>query len=977
MDDAEIYDSLVRYQQLDRRYEEALTKYREVRPPRERWERPASQGTSAPDMAGWDEGERTLQGGIESRSAELAALQDRRVGIYNRRLELMEDLEGKGDALRQRRRERYGLLLRQAQDSQGIDQAQVHDAESRASGAWLVYDRAYEGLSDKDEQWRAAEEGLVEQSRDLAGTISSLRNEQAGLRAYREWREAQPEGTPLGVSPAEDGNGGTSYRLNFKGGDGVELEGYAPGDSAVRVEHGGYSYNLTLDQQGRVTSGSRVLLRQEPTLKTPQEPTLKTPGEFTVTYDQAEYDAYRATLPEEARAEADAAWEKVVTAQTQEEYDAANAEYDALTGRLAAGLPPAPAAEGEGIGDQAVPPSGGAGPLYDDLQSAKGDRDRAAGLTFGSGAEAEQWLEIEDSSGLVHFIPLGSNPGGMDSAIARYADEAAKGRFIEITHDGRRYAILQKEGETSEEAVERFAFSAPKTSLGIDGDGRLVSYRSSDVGSQAFLLKDTSPISRSEAIDADRLKERERLGLSNYGRVLPSSDEAWRLFRDLDTAYVHGRVNTGMSFGAGADIEQWSEIEDSSGRIHFIPIDTRRPTLDDSIKAYANEAVQGQIIEITHEGRRYAILQREGETREEAIENFAYSAPVKSRGIDADGRLVKYASSQVGHQAVLMEDDYQGSRDQAIAADMISEGERLGVDTTHHAKFLAGGAVPPSGDAGPAAVPESGNAVEPATVPAFTETTVDVNQAASSPNIEAVYNNAVSKNPALAEKISLPRFVELMEQLRTPDPAQDGQGFYDPATGERTASYAGLVQRQEARRELKLAGLLPEEDVINQWIAAGARETTPGTPGEFTVTYDQAEYDAYRASLPEEARAEVDAALEKAVAAQTPEEYDAAKAEYDALTDRLDRDTVTPTPNWDGLGTHLQRIQGTHAIIRGLANGEMTLDDIPPQDRSRYESYVSFYEYTGRCPRSTKRWTRRPSTRRRCATTGANMATWA
>ncbi len=82
-------------------------------------------------------------------------------------------------------------------------------------------------------------------------------------------------------------------------------------------------------------------------------------------------------------------------------------------------------------------------------------------------------------------------------------------------------------------------------------------------------------------------------------------------------------------------------------------------------------------------------------------------------------------------------------------------------------------------------------------------------------------------------EMSPEQFVALMDQLKTPDPVQRDGRFYDPETGRPAASYAGLIERQEARRALTLAGVLPDDDTIEQW-----GQASDGTG--FTMTEDVA-----------------------------------------------------------------------------------------------------------------------------------------
>ena len=101
-----------------------------------------------------------------------------------------------------------------------------------------------------------------------------------------------------------------------------------------------------------------------------------------------------------------------------------------------------------------------------------------------------------------------------------------------------------------------------------------------------------------------------------------------------------------------------------------------------------------EVIEFEDDGKHYAIVQRPGETREQAIERFVQQEVIRGSGIDADGQLVSYSSSAVGRQAFLLEEGED--RYEAIARDVAEEKRRRGMKLDPNDLYALGEGPDPS-----------------------------------------------------------------------------------------------------------------------------------------------------------------------------------------------------------------------------------------------------------------------------------------
>ena len=331
-----------------------------------------------------------------------------------------------------------------------------------------------------------------------------------------------------------------------------------------------------------------------------------------------------------------------------------------------------------------------------ELGGARSDADRGAVIKVGSGSDGTSWLRLEDSAGLIHHVGVPTTGAGRDEAIAQYARDLKAGEVIEFEDDGKTYAIVQRPGETREQAIERFAQQEVIAGSGIDADGQLVSYSSSAVGRQSFLLEEGED--RYDAIARDVAEEKRRRGMkldpndlyalgegpnpldvdarvragvgaadgkagSPPAEATPEQIAAQRLAADLQSARSDADRGAVVRVGDTS----WLRLEDSDGAIHHIRVSGGLGR-DEAIAQYAKDLTAGKAIQFTDDGKTYSIVQRPGETREQAIERFAQSPVIAGSGIDADGQLVSYSSSATGRGAFLLEEGQD--RYDAIAADV-------------------------------------------------------------------------------------------------------------------------------------------------------------------------------------------------------------------------------------------------------------------------------------------------------------------
>ena len=77
-------------------------------------------------------------------------------------------------------------------------------------------------------------------------------------------------------------------------------------------------------------------------------------------------------------------------------------------------------------------------------------------------------------------------------------------------------------------------------------------------------------------------------------------------------------------------------------------------------------------------------------------------------------------------------------------------------------------------------------------------------------DLQGMYADAVAANPN--SDMTFEQYSELMKDLATPDPVKGADGVYRHPDGSVAASYEGHVERIQARRELSLAGMLPEDE---------------------------------------------------------------------------------------------------------------------------------------------------------------------